>query len=59
MAQGDLIESLMDVLAPDLNNQADKIYLHNMRAQLGVAIRSSNAQFHDQEFLNRLEVKLL
>jgi gamma-tubulin complex component 3 len=59
MAQGDLIESLMDVLATDLNNQADKLYLHNMRAQLGVAIRSSNAQFHDPEFLNRLEVKLL
>ena len=30
-----------------------------MRAYLDTAIRSSNAQFHDQEFISRLDVKLL
>jgi len=30
-----------------------------MRAYLETAIRSSNAQFHDQEFISRLDVRLL
>ena len=30
-----------------------------MRQYLDQAIRSSNAQFHKQEFINRLDVKLL
>jgi hypothetical protein len=32
MAQGDLIEQLMDLLSEELTNKADKIYQHNLRA---------------------------
>lgn len=59
MAQGDLMEYLMDLLADELTKPADSIYLHTMRAYLDTAIRSSNAQFHQPEFINRLDVKLL
>ena len=47
MAQGDLMEYLIDLLADELQKQASEIYKHTMRAYLDTAIRSSNAQFHD------------
>jgi hypothetical protein len=48
----------MDIIADDLGKTADSVYVHNLKAQLGVAIRSSNAQYHEPEFLNRLDVNL-
>ena len=59
MAQGDLMEYLIDLLADELQKPASEIYKHTMRAYLDTAIRSSNAQFHDQEFVSRLDVSLL
>jgi gamma-tubulin complex component 3 len=59
MGQGDLMEYLMDLLAEELQNPANQIYKHTLRAYLDTAIRSSNAQFHPPEFVGRLDVKLL
>jgi gamma-tubulin complex component 3 len=59
MGQGDLMEYLMDLLAEELEKPAKQIYKHSLRAFLDNAIRSSNAQFHPQEFINRLDVRLL
>jgi gamma-tubulin complex component 3 len=50
---------LMDLLADELGEQASKIYRHNLMSFLETAIRSSNAQFHGLEYLNRLDIKLL
>ena len=58
MAQGDLTEYLIDLLADELAKSASEIQKHQMRAYLDSAIRSSNAQFHKPEFINRLDVKL-
>lgn len=49
----------MDLLAEELQQQASQIHKHTLRAFLDTAIRSSNAQFHAPEFIERLDVKLL
>ena len=59
MGQGDFMAYLMDLLAEELGEQASKIYRHTLMGFLETAIRSSNAQYHGQEFLNRLDIKLL
>lgn len=59
MGQGDFMQNLMDLLAAELGEPASKIYRHTLMASLETAIRSSNAQYHDPEFLNRLDIKLL
>jgi len=59
MGQGDLMEYLIVLLADELNKHHSEIYKHSMRAFLDGAIRSSNAQYHRQEFISRLDVKLL
>ena len=35
------------------------IFKHNLLGLLETAIRSSNAQYHNSEILNRLDIKLL
>lgn len=57
--QGDFIQALMDLLNTELGKPATSIYRHNLLSVLETAIRSSNAQFHDSEFLGRLDVRLL
>jgi len=59
MGQGDFMQYLMDLLADELGLKASEIYRHTLMGYLETAIRSSNAQYHDQEFLNRLDIKLL
>lgn len=59
MGQGDFMAYLMDLLAEELGEQASKIYRHTLMGYLETAIRSSNAQYHGTEFLNRLDIKLL
>jgi len=49
----------MDLLAEELQQTASQLHKHTLRAYLDTAIRSSNAQFHAPEFLDRLDVKLL
>ena len=51
MGQGDLMEYLMDLLADELDKPASKTFKHTLRQYLDTAIRSSNAQFHPQEFV--------
>ena len=53
------MEYLMDLVADELSNNANQIYKHTLRGYLETAIRSSNAQFHEPEFINRLDVKML
>lgn len=59
MGQGDFMQYLMDLLAEELGEPASKIYRHTLMGFLETAIRSSNAQYHDNEFLHRLDIKLL
>ena len=59
MGQGDMMEALLDQLADELQKSASELYKHVMRQYLDQAIRSSNAQFHDNYFIGRLDVKLL
>lgn len=59
MGQGDLMEYLMDLLADELDKPASKTFKHTLRQYLDTAIRSSNAQFHPSDFVQRLDVRLL
>eukprot|EP00359_Climacostomum_virens_P002650 CAMPEP_0204902964 /NCGR_PEP_ID=MMETSP1397-20131031/3980_1 /ASSEMBLY_ACC=CAM_ASM_000891 /TAXON_ID=49980 /ORGANISM="Climacostomum Climacostomum virens, Strain Stock W-24" /LENGTH=724 /DNA_ID=CAMNT_0052071541 /DNA_START=123 /DNA_END=2297 /DNA_ORIENTATION=+ len=58
LAQGDLHQYLIETLIDELAEGAKRVYKHNLVSILESAIRASNAQFHDPEFLNRLDVKL-
>ena len=59
LGQGDFVQALMTAMAEELQKPAVQLFKHNMTNLLKQAIRQSNAQFHDPEFLNRLDVKLL
>ncbi|CAG9335595.1 unnamed protein product [Blepharisma stoltei] len=59
LGQGDFHHILMELVNDTLKEKAEKIYKHNLFSILESAIKSSNAQFHDLEFLNRLDVKFL
>ncbi|CAD7942577.1 unnamed protein product [Amoebophrya sp. A120] len=59
LAQGDFIECLLELADGVLRKDAKKdVFRHNVRAIVDQAIRQSNAQFHDPEFLDRLDVSL-
>ena len=51
MGQGDFLQYLMDLLADELNNKAANIFRHTLLGYLETAIRSSNAVYHESEFL--------
>jgi gamma-tubulin complex component 3 len=53
------MQYLMDLLAEELGLKASDIYRHTLMGYLETAIRQSNAQYHDNEFLHRLDIKLL
>ena len=59
MGQGDFMQYLMDLLAEELGEPATKIYRHTLMGYLETAIRSSNAQYHDVDFLHRLDINLM
>jgi gamma-tubulin complex component 3 len=59
MAQGDFMQCLMDNLSEELSNPASQIYRHTLQAHLETAVRHSNAQYHEPEFLQRLSIRLL
>lgn len=59
LGQGDMMQYLMDLLFAELKKPATQIYKHNLLNILETAIRASNAQFHDLECINRLNIKLL
>lgn len=49
----------MDLVWNELEKNASSIFRHNLESILDGAIRTSNAQYHNPEFSNRLEIKLL
>ena len=49
----------MDNLNNELGKPATSLFRHNLLSVLETAIRASNAQFHDVEFLSRLDIKML
>ena len=59
LGQGDLIRYLMELLDEELSLPATSLYPHNLAGILETAIRATNAQFEDQEILDRLDVRLL
>ena len=50
---------LMELLDEELSAPATSLYPHNLAGILETAIRATNAQFEDQEILDRLDVRLL
>lgn len=58
LGQGDFIQTLMDLLGPDLGNKAGEMSEYQLNGSLDAAIRASNAQFDDADVLDRLRVKL-
>ena len=59
LGQGDMWQYLMDLLYEELKKPAGQIYKHNLLSILDSAIKASNAQFHDQDCLRKLNIKLM
>lgn len=58
LGQGDFIRHLMDLLEADLTRPGKNLYIHNLTGILESAIRATNAQYHNPEVLQRLDVRL-
>ena len=58
MNQGDFHHAFMEGIYTTLDLPAAKIYKHSLVNILEAAIKSSNCQFHDYEFISRLKVVL-
>lgn len=59
LGQGDMWQYLMELLYFELKKPANQIYKHNLLSILDTAIKASNAQFHDQDCLKKLNIKLM
>ena len=59
LSAGDFIQHLMDIVSPELEKRADKIFAHHMLGLVQQAVRASNAQFDAEDTLGRLSVRLL
>ena len=51
--------SSLSLCSTELSKPASSLYLHNLTAVLESAVRATNAQYDDQDVLNRLDVKML
>ncbi|EFC50155.1 predicted protein, partial [Naegleria gruberi] len=58
LGQGDFIQHLIELLNNDLKKPSNAIFKHDLLGLLESAIRGSNAQFDEQDVLNRLDVAL-
>lgn len=58
LGQGDFIRHLLELLAPELCKPAQDLYGHTLSAILESAIRVTNAQYEDEDTLQRLNVAL-
>lgn len=58
LGQGDFIQTLMDLVGPNLGKRAQDMSEYQLNGSLDAAIRASNAQFDDADVLDRLRVKL-
>ncbi|XP_064473706.1 gamma-tubulin complex component 3-like isoform X2 [Ornithodoros turicata] len=59
LGQGDFVRHLMDVLNPHLSQPVESLHQHTLTELLSEAVRATNAQFIDQDILQRLDAKLL
>ncbi|XP_049773994.1 gamma-tubulin complex component 3-like isoform X1 [Schistocerca cancellata] len=59
LGQGDFIRHLMELLEPELAKPASQLYPHCLSGILDSAVRSTNAQYEDEDILQRLDVRLL
>lgn len=59
LGQGDFIGLLMQNLKQELDRPAKELMRHDLHSIMCTALRSSCAQFDDQEVLDNLDVKLL
>lgn len=55
LGQGDFIRHLMDLLASELDRPARKLQMHALNGLLNSAIRATNAQFLDEDVINRVD----
>ncbi|EAL65442.1 spindle pole body component 98 [Dictyostelium discoideum AX4] len=59
LGQGDFIQYLMDLIGEDLLKPTSQIQRHKLVGWMDTAIRNSNAQFEEQDIVNRLDIALL
>jgi gamma-tubulin complex component 3 len=59
MSQGDFIQKLLDLISPELDKPASELSRHHIQGILHSAVRASNAQYEDPEFIGRLNVNWL
>ena len=59
LGQGDMMQTLMDIIYDELKKPASLIYKHILQANLESAIKSTNAQFNDEECTKKLFIKLI
>jgi len=59
LGQGDFIRHFMDLVSSELDKPAIKLQLHPLNCLLSQAIQGTNAQFHSDDILSRLECILL
>ncbi|RWS31957.1 gamma-tubulin complex component 3-like protein [Leptotrombidium deliense] len=58
LGQGDFIRHLMDILEPELEKPAQQLKQHCLASLLNSAIRSTNAQFLDDDVIDRVDVRV-
>ncbi|XP_018331578.1 gamma-tubulin complex component 3 [Agrilus planipennis] len=56
LGQGDFIRHLLELLAPELSRTAAELYGHTLTAILESAIRTTNAQYEEEDILKRINV---
>eukprot|EP00397_Hematodinium_sp_SG-2012_P024162 GEMP01025154.1.p1 GENE.GEMP01025154.1~~GEMP01025154.1.p1 ORF type:complete len:749 (+),score=186.83 GEMP01025154.1:73-2319(+) len=59
LGQGDFISQLLTEVEDDLRQDASTVYKHTLLGHVDRAIRLTNAQCQNEEYLERLDVKLL
>jgi len=57
LGQGDFIIQLMDLLVHELEKPAQNLKLLNLKNLLNCAIRATNAQFLDEDVIERIDVR--
>lgn len=59
LGQGDMMQYLMNIIVFELDKPSSQVFKHNLSSILETAIRASNAQYHNNECIKRLNIKLL
>jgi len=59
LGQGDMMQTLMELLSEELDKPSNLILKHNLESYLDSSIRASNAHFKDEENIKKLSIKLL